>query len=59
MMGLFQAKAKVLAVSTPIRSEPIKPGPTVTAIASISGINDCFIVALFPPKADRPFDENC
>src|SRR5579862_9730638 len=36
MRGLFQTKAKVLAVSTPTSKDPIKPGPWVTAIASIS-----------------------
>ena len=32
--GLPQAYAKVLAVSTPTKSEVTSPGPTVTAIAS-------------------------
>src|SRR3989338_7619783 len=35
MRGLFEARLKVLAASTPTRSDPISPGPTVTAMASI------------------------
>src|SRR3989338_10735688 len=32
--GLFQQKARALAVSTPTNNDVIKPGPTVTAITS-------------------------
>ena len=33
---MFHERESVFAVSTPTRSDPIRPGPTVTAIASMS-----------------------
>jgi hypothetical protein len=37
IIGFFQTYASVFAVSTPTRRDPISPGPTVTAIASMFG----------------------